>query len=60
MPSLDGPRAGSVATLEAPPAEEIRVPPAVAIGLVVCVAFTLFAGVSSPVIDFARHATAFL
>jgi NADH-quinone oxidoreductase subunit N len=59
LPGLDdGP--GAVATLQAPPTTAISVPPAVAIGLAVCVAFTIFAGVSSPVIDFAQHATTFL
>ena len=53
--SLD--QGGSVLTLEAPPTTAIRTPLPVAIGLTVCVAFTIFAGVSSPVIDFARHAT---
>ncbi len=57
VPSVDGVAAGTVATLEAPPVAEIKVPLAVGIGLTVCVVFTIFAGVSSPVIDFARHAT---
>ncbi len=43
--------------LQAPPDTAIKVPAPVAIVLVVSVAFTIFAGVSSPVIDFARHAT---
>ncbi|HLI01335.1 MAG TPA: NADH-quinone oxidoreductase subunit N [Acidimicrobiales bacterium] len=55
VPSLDGPQA--VTTLEAPPETEIRIPVADGIALAVCVAFTIFAGVSSPVIDLARHAT---
>jgi NADH-quinone oxidoreductase subunit N len=55
--SIDGTAPGAVATLLAPPDTEIEVPLAVAIGLTVCVAFTIVAGVSSPVIDFARHAT---
>jgi NADH-quinone oxidoreductase subunit N len=57
IPSLDGVPAGSVLTLEAPPETAIRTPPAMAIGLTVCVVFTIVAGVSSPVIDFARQAT---
>jgi NADH-quinone oxidoreductase subunit N len=57
VPSLDGVPAGTVLTLEAPSEVAIKTPPAVAIGLTVCVVFTIFAGVSSPVIDYARHAT---
>jgi NADH-quinone oxidoreductase subunit N len=49
--------AGSVLTLQAPPDTKIKTPFTVAIGLTVCVAFTLFAGVTSPVLDYARHAT---
>jgi hypothetical protein len=45
-----------VATLEAPPATKVTIPFTVGITLAVCVAFTIFAGVSSPVLDFARHA----
>jgi hypothetical protein len=52
---LDGPAA--TATLEAPPDDRITVPFFVGLALAVCVGFTIFAGVSSPVIDFARHAT---
>jgi NADH-quinone oxidoreductase subunit N len=52
---LDGPAA--TAELEAPPTERIKVPFFVGLALAVCVAFTIFAGVSSPVIDFARQAT---
>jgi hypothetical protein len=40
-----------------PPDAKIKTPFTVAVGLTVCVAFTLFAGVTSPVLDFARHAT---
>ncbi|MDQ2754100.1 MAG: NADH-quinone oxidoreductase subunit N [Actinomycetota bacterium] len=43
--------------LQAPPDTRIPIPFTVGITLAVCVAFTIFAGVSSPVIDFARHAT---
>jgi hypothetical protein len=57
IPSLDGVPAGTVLTLEAPPTTAIVTPFPVVIGLTVCVVFTIFAGVSSPVIDFARHAT---
>jgi NADH:ubiquinone oxidoreductase subunit 2 (subunit N) len=52
--TLDGP-AASVA-LEAPPGETAPVPFTVALALTVCVVFTIFAGVSEPVIDLARHA----
>ncbi|HWG74172.1 MAG TPA: NADH-quinone oxidoreductase subunit N [Acidimicrobiales bacterium] len=45
-----------VATLEAPPATKVTIPFTVGITLAVCAAFTIFAGVSSPVLDFARHA----
>ena len=55
--SLDGEEAGTTLTLEAPSDTAIEIPLAVGIGLVVCVAFTIVAGVSSPVLDFARHAT---
>jgi len=60
IPGLDGTPTGALATLDDAPEEAVEVPVAVGIGLAVCVAFTIFAGVSSPVIDFARHATAFL
>jgi NADH-quinone oxidoreductase subunit N len=53
--SLDGPSA--TLALEAPPAEAAPVPFMVALALTICVVFTIFAGVSEPVIDFARHAT---
>jgi hypothetical protein len=43
--------------LEAPPGERIVIPFFVGLALAVCVAFTIFAGVSSPVITFARQAT---
>lgn len=52
----DGPR-GALATLDAPPDTAESVSLGVRIGLAVCVAFTIFAGVSSPVLDFARQAT---
>jgi hypothetical protein len=52
---LDG--TAATATLEAPPTGDITVPFFVGLALAVCVAFTIFAGVSSPVIDFARQAT---
>jgi NADH-quinone oxidoreductase subunit N len=55
VPSLDG--ATATATLEAPVDEPVVVPPLVAVALVICVLFTIAAGVSAPVIDFARHAT---
>jgi hypothetical protein len=57
VPSVDGTVAGTLATLDAPPDAAIKIPLPVGIGLAVCVVFTIFAGVSSPVIDFARHAT---
>jgi NADH-quinone oxidoreductase subunit N len=53
--SLDG--AMAVATLEAPPDERITIPFFVGLALAVCVAFTIFAGVSSPMVTFARQAT---
>lgn len=40
-----------------PPTEEVKIPFTAGIALAVCVVFTIFAGVSSPVIDFARQAT---
>jgi NADH:ubiquinone oxidoreductase subunit 5 (subunit L)/multisubunit Na+/H+ antiporter MnhA subunit len=43
--------------LEAPPEAPVEVPAAVWLVLGVCVIFTIFAGVSSPIVDFARHAT---
>ena len=49
--------APAVAALEAPPEERIVIPFFVGLALAVCVAFTIFAGVSSPVITFARQAT---
>jgi NADH:ubiquinone oxidoreductase subunit 5 (subunit L)/multisubunit Na+/H+ antiporter MnhA subunit len=49
---------GAVAgALEAPAEGPVVIPLTVSIALVICVAFTIFAGVSNPVIDFARHAT---
>ena len=53
--SLDGP--GAALALEAPQPEPVPVPFMVALALTVCVVFTIAAGVSAPVIDFARHAT---
>ena len=53
--SLDGPTA--TATLEAPVDEPVEVPYLVGVALVICVVFTIAAGVSAPIIDFARHAT---
>ncbi|MGH9095739.1 MAG: hypothetical protein ACRDXE_11305, partial [Acidimicrobiales bacterium] len=47
----------TAAVLEAPADTRITVPFTVGVVLVVCVAFTIFAGVSSPVIDYARQAT---
>ena len=52
---LDGGTA--VATLEAPSEERITIPFFVGLALTICVAFTIFAGVSSPMITFARDAT---
>jgi NADH-quinone oxidoreductase subunit N len=57
VPGLDQVPTGAVAVLEAPSDLAVKTPLAVAIGLTVCVAFTIFAGVSSPVLDYARHAT---
>ncbi len=58
VPSLDG--ATATLTWEPPPEERIAIPPAVAATLAICVVFTIAAGVSSPIIDFARHATAMI
>jgi len=56
--SLDGvAAAGSVATLEAPSEERIVIPFFVGLALAICVVFTIAAGVSSPLITFARDAT---
>ncbi|HUE59685.1 MAG TPA: hypothetical protein VMO88_08905, partial [Acidimicrobiales bacterium] len=55
VPSIDGPTA--TIALEPPPTEATPVPFYVSLALTVCVVFTIFAGVSSPMIDFARHAT---
>lgn len=49
---------GAVALLD-PPAGKITIPFTVGITLAACVLFTIFAGVSSPVIDFAKQATPF-
>jgi NADH-quinone oxidoreductase subunit N len=57
VPSLDGATA-TVALLD-PPAEEDAVHLPMALALATCAVFTIFAGVSSPIIDFARHATTF-
>lgn len=51
---------GGRATLEAPSEDEIVVPFLVSLTLAVCVVFTIFAGVSAPMIDFARDATSLL
>jgi NADH-quinone oxidoreductase subunit N len=45
------------AALLDPPTNPAPVPFAVALSVTVCVLFTIFAGVSEPVIDLARHAT---
>ena len=50
--------AGAVALLD-PPSGKVRIPFTVGVTLAVCVLFTIFAGVSSPVIDFAKQATMF-
>jgi NADH:ubiquinone oxidoreductase subunit 5 (subunit L)/multisubunit Na+/H+ antiporter MnhA subunit len=47
----------SAATLEAPPVGPISIPFYVGLVLAVSVAFTIFAGVSSPIITLARQAT---
>jgi NADH-quinone oxidoreductase subunit N len=44
-------------TLEAPPAGPVAIPPYVGLVLAISVAFTIFAGVSSPIITLARQAT---
>ncbi|MGH9122513.1 MAG: NADH-quinone oxidoreductase subunit N [Acidimicrobiales bacterium] len=49
---------GTTATLiDAPPSTKVTVAATVWIGLTVCVAFTVFAGVSDPVVNFAHKAT---
>jgi NADH-quinone oxidoreductase subunit N len=48
---------GEDGVLAPPPADPVEVPLTANIVLWVCAAFTIFAGVSSPVIDFAKHAT---
>jgi NADH-quinone oxidoreductase subunit N len=55
VPSLDGKTATD--TLQPPEREKITIPVFVGITLAICVVFTIFAGVSSPVITFARDAT---
>jgi NADH-quinone oxidoreductase subunit N len=45
------------ATFEAPAEGKIEIPYTVGIVLAICVAFTIFAGVSSPIVNLARHAT---
>ncbi len=45
------------ATLEAPPAGPVAIPAYVGLVLAISVAFTIFAGVSSPIITLARQAT---
>ena len=52
--SLDGTTA--IALLD-PPETDVRVPLSAAFVVAVCVAFTIFAGVSSPIIELARKAT---
>lgn len=52
-----GSSSGRVVTLEAPSTAKVTVPVTVGIALAVCVAFTIFAGVSAPVLDFAKQAT---
>jgi NADH-quinone oxidoreductase subunit N len=55
--SLEGLGTAATATLEAPSEERITIPLLVGLALAVCVGFTIFAGVSSPVITLARKAT---
>jgi NADH:ubiquinone oxidoreductase subunit 5 (subunit L)/multisubunit Na+/H+ antiporter MnhA subunit len=47
----------STVTFEAPPRERIKVPLLVGLALTICVVFTIVAGVTTPVITFARQAT---
>jgi NADH-quinone oxidoreductase subunit N len=49
--------APGVVALMDPPTGPVKIPFTIGIALAVCVAFTIFAGVSSPVIDFAKQAT---
>jgi NADH-quinone oxidoreductase subunit N len=55
VPSLDG--ANATATLADPPTGRITEPWPVVVALALCAAFTVFAGVTPVVIDFARSAT---
>jgi hypothetical protein len=58
VPVPTGTEATVVATtLETPPKERVTVPLLVGLALTICVVFTIVAGVSSPVITFARQAT---
>jgi NADH-quinone oxidoreductase subunit N len=52
-----GPGAVATSVLEPPEPEPLKVPPMVGVVLAVTVAFTIFAGVSAPILDLARHAT---
>jgi NADH-quinone oxidoreductase subunit N len=54
--SLDGPLTAT-AVIEAPASTTITVRAADALGLALCTVVTIGAGVSAPLIDFARHAT---
>ena len=56
--SLDAPGASS--GLQDPPVGPVEVPWPVAVVLGISVVFTIAAGVSEPIVDFARHATAAL
>jgi hypothetical protein len=47
----------STVTFEAPPTGPIKIPVLVGLALTICVVFTIVAGVSTPVITFARQAT---
>ena len=49
--------AAPAVTLEAPPAGPVEIPAYVGLVLAISVAFTIFAGVSSPIITLARQAT---
>jgi NADH-quinone oxidoreductase subunit N len=56
-PATETGAAGTAVALMEPPSGPVRIPLTMTITLAVCVAFTIFAGVSSPVIDFAKQAT---
>lgn len=57
LPGIDGTAVGTL--LAEPAAIEEPTRPSVVLALACCAGFTIFAGVSTPMIDLARHATTF-